>query len=150
MHRFSLWLNVWELWTFSNNVSFELFWSVPFIYHIHTHSRESRIIFVCSVATTYGNKLIAEIRAIALGGSFIGQRSPQHNIKKGDEATFTHVNAYIVAKAMAPAGGCNTMLRYTTQIFGIISPTFQLSSSRQFNPQVLSSLLKLTTWGWAC
>ena len=150
MHRFSLWLNVWELWTFSNNVSFELLWLVPFIYHIHTLSRESRIICICSVATTYGNKLKAEIRAITLGGLFIGQQSPQHNIKKAEEATSTHANAYIVAKSMAPAGGCNTMLRYTTQIFGIISPTFQLSFSRLFNPQVLSSILKSTTWGWAC
>jgi hypothetical protein len=41
-------------------------------------------------------------------------------MKKGDEATFTHVNAYIVAKAMAPAGGCNTMWIYTPPILGII------------------------------
>ena len=78
----------------------------------------------------YGNKLIAETRAIALGASFIGQRSPQHNIKKGDEATFTHVNVHIVAKAMAQTGGCNTTFRYTTQIFGIILLTFQIISSR--------------------
>ena len=65
----------------------------------HTHPFKRNLNNIrCSVATTYGNKLIAEIRAKTLGGSFIGQRSSQHNIKKGDEATFTHVNAYRVTR----------------------------------------------------
>ena len=136
MHRFSLWLNVWEFWTFHICLFGALLISNLYLPHIHHFKRK------------WNNELIAEIQAIALGGSFICQWIPQHNIKKGDEATFTHVRMHRVA-GHGTSKELKHHVRDTTHIFGIISFTLQLSSCRKFNPQVLSSLLKLTTWGWA-
>ena len=74
-------------------VSFDLLRSVLIYYHIYTHSikRKSNNIR-CSVATTNANKLIAKTlvdRSLASGVLSM-------NIKRDDEAKFTHVHVHIV------------------------------------------------------
>ena len=64
----------------------------------HTHSFKRKLNNIrCSVATTYDNKLIAEIRAETLVDRSLASGSSQHNIKEGDGDIFTRVHLHRLA-----------------------------------------------------